>query len=410
MMRLWLMLRVALRAIARNKMRSGLTVLGIIIGVAAVITMVAIGEGASSSVQSQIASMGDSVINIFPGSMMGPGGHHGGAGSAASLVEEDAEALKARVTSIKALSPIANAGGQIVFGNQNWATQFVGVSPDFLTIRSWSLSQGSNFSDSAIRSAAKVCILGQTVVDNLFGDYGDQDPVGQTVRINRMPFTVIGVLARKGQNSWGRDQDDTVLIPYTTVMKKISGRTRLSMILASATSMDVIPQATEEMTQILRARHRLPPGEEDDFTVRTQQDLADVVGSTARVMRILLAAIASISLLVGGIGIMNIMLVSVTERTREIGTRLAVGAKGWHVMMQFLSESVVLATLGGLAGVALGIAAAKLVALFARWPIVISPQATAVALVFAAAIGVFFGYWPARKASRLDPIEALRYE
>jgi putative ABC transport system permease protein len=407
MTRLWLMLRVALRAIARNKMRSGLTVLGIIIGVAAVITMVAIGEGASSSVQGQIASLGDNIINIFPGSMTGPGGFHGGAGSAASLDEDDAAAIAQQVSTIKSVSPIANAGGQVVFANQNWATSFAGVGVDFLAIRSWGLVAGSNFSESAVHGAAKVCILGKTVVDNLFGD---QDPVGQTVRINRMPFTVIGVLAPKGQNTWGRDQDDTVLMPYTTAMKKISGRTKLSMILASATSLVEIPQATEEITQLLRTRHRLPPGQDDDFTVRTQQDLADVVGSTARVMRVLLAAIASISLLVGGIGIMNIMLVSVTERTREIGTRLAVGAKGWHVMLQFLAESVVLATLGGLAGVALGIAAAKMVAWLAHWPIVISPEATAVALLFAAAIGVFFGYWPARKASRLDPIEALRYE
>jgi putative ABC transport system permease protein len=406
MTRIWLLLRVALRAIARNKMRSGLTVLGIVIGVGAVITMVAIGAGASAMVQGQIASLGDNIINIFPGSF-GRGGVHGGAGSASSLDEEDAQAIAVRVPTIKAVSPVSQSRAQVVFGNQNWATSVMGVSPEFLTIRSWGLSAGSNITDSAVRSGAKVCIVGQTIVDNLFGE---QDPIGQTLRVKKMPFTVIGVLQPKGQNTWGRDQDDTILMPYTTVMKKLEGTTKLSMILASATEMAAIPQASEEITALLRARHRIPQGQDDDFTVRTQQDLADVVGSTARVMRVLLAAIASVSLLVGGIGIMNIMLVSVTERTREIGTRMAVGAKAWHVLTQFLAESVVLASLGGLAGIALGIAAAKLIGRFARWPILIAPESVALAFGFAAAIGIFFGYWPARKASRLDPIEALRYE
>jgi putative ABC transport system permease protein len=258
-----------------------------------------------------------------------------------------------------------------------------------------------------VRSAAKVCILGQTIVDNLFAG---RNPIGETVRIRRMPFTVVGVLERKGQNTWGRDQDDVIVVPYTTVMKKFNSTTKLSMILVSATSMADIPQATEEITQLLRTRHRIPPGQDDDFTVRTQQDVADIMGSTARVMRVLLAAIASVSLLVGGIGIMNIMLVSVTERTREIGVRMAVGAKGWHVLMQFLSESVVLACFGGLIGIGIGILAAKLIARFAHWPILIAPESVVLAFAFAAVIGVFFGYWPARKASRLDPIEALRYE
>ncbi len=407
MTRFLLLLRVALRAIARNKMRSGLTMLGIIIGVGAVIAMVAIGEGASSMVQSQIAALGDNVVNIFPGSMMGPGGRHGEAGSASSLDEEDALAIAQVVRSIKAVSPIAMSGGQVVFGNQNWSTSIFGVGPDFLAIRSWRLSAGTNFSESAVRSSGKVCILGQTLVDNLFAG---QNPIGQTIRIRKTPFTVIGVLEAKGQNTWGRDQDDTILAPYTTVMKKLSATTKLSMILASATSLEDTPRATEEITELLRARHHLPPGQEDDFTVRTQQDVADIVGSTARVMRVLLAAIASVSLLVGGIGIMNIMLVSVTERTREIGVRMAVGAKGWHVLVQFLSESVVLASIGGLLGILLGIATAKLIAQFAHWPILIAPESVVLAFLFAATIGVFFGYWPARKAARLDPIEALRYE
>ena len=407
MTRFWLLLRVALRAIARNKLRSSLTVLGIIIGVAAVIAMVAIGEGASSMVQDQVASLGDNLLNIFPGSMRGPGGAHGGAGSSSSLTDDDALAILARVPSITAVSPVVNSGAQVVYGDQNWSTSVNGAGVDFLQIRRWGLSAGSNFNDSAVRGSAKVCLLGQTVVDNLFGS---ENPLGQSIRIKKMPFTVIGVLDRKGQNTWGRDQDDVIIMPYTTCMKKLTGTTRISMILASATSMKALPRATEEITQLLRARHRIPAGGEDDFTVRTQQDIADIAGSTANVMRILLAAIASVSLLVGGIGIMNIMLVSVTERTREIGIRMAVGAKGWHVLMQFLSEAVVLACFGGILGIALGFTVARLVGHFAHWPILISPAAILLAFFFAAAIGVFFGFWPARKASRLDPIEALRYE
>ena len=405
-MRLWLLFRVALRAIARNKLRSSLTVLGIIIGVAAVIAMVGIGSGASSMVQAQIASLGDNIINIFPGSSMF-GGAHGGAGSSSTLTEEDAQAIVQQVSEVTAVSPVSQSGAQVVFGDQNWQTRIYGVGLDYLQIRKWQLSSGTNFNDSAVRSSAKVCILGQTVVGNLFGG---TNPVGQMVRIRKMPFTVIGVLEKKGQNTWGQDQDDVIMMPYTTCMKKIAGTTRISMILASCTSMKAIPSATGAITQLLRARHRIPAGTDDDFTVRTQQDIADIVGSTSRVMKILLAAIASVSLLVGGIGIMNIMLVSVTERTREIGIRMAVGAKGWHILTQFLGESVVLASFGGLLGILLGFTAARMVARIAHWPILISPQSVILAFLFAAAIGIFFGYWPARKASRLDPIEALRYE
>jgi putative ABC transport system permease protein len=406
-MRFWLLLRIALRAIARNKMRSALTVLGIIIGVAAVIAMVAIGSGASSMVQAQVASLGDNIINIFPGSMHGPGGAHGGAGSSSSLTEEDVAAILAQVPEVTAISPVSQSGGQVIYGAQNWSTSFFGTGVDYLQIRRWALSSGTYFNDSAVRSSGKVCVLGQTVVDQLFGT---ENPLGQTIRIKKMPFTVIGILEKKGQNTWGRDQDDVVIVPYTTCMKKLSGQTRLSMILASATSMAAIPQATDEITQLLRSRHRLPPGTDDDFTVRTQQDVADIVGSTSRVMKVLLAAIASVSLLVGGIGIMNIMLVSVTERTREIGVRMAVGAKGWHVLMQFLSEAIVLASFGGILGILLGFTTAQMIAHFARWPILISPQAVVLAFLFAAGVGIFFGYWPARKASQMDPIEALRYE
>jgi len=406
MFRFLLILKSALRSIARNKLRSGLTTLGIIIGVGAVIAMVGIGEGASNLVKTQVASLGDNLINIFPGSHFG-GGRHGGAGTGSSLTEDDAVAIKQQIPLITAISPVAQTNAMVVYGNQNWTTQVVGGDVDYLTIRRWALASGSVFNESAVRGAAKVAIIGGTLADQLFQG---QDPIGQSIRIKKMPFTIIGVLERKGQNTWGRDQDDVVVVPYTTVMKRVSGQMRVNMILASATSMEDLPEATEAITELLRQRHRIPPGQEDDFTVRTQQDISNIMGSTASVMRILLAAIASVSLLVGGIGIMNIMLVSVTERTREIGIRMAVGAKGWHVLVQFLSEAVVLSSIGGLLGVALGIGAAQIVAKVARWPVLVPPESVAIAFAFAAAVGVFFGFWPARKAAGLDPIEALRYE
>ena len=406
MPRLLLLLKAALCSIARNTMRSALTVLGIVIGVGAVIAMVGIGEGASNLVQSQISALGDNLINVFPGSFAG-GGRHFGAGSSSTLTEEDAAAIEQQVPLVTMLSPVAQSGGMVVYGNENWSTSFLGGDSDYFDIRKWPVVEGTGFGASAVRSTAKVAVLGRTVAEQLFQG---ADPVGQIVRIKKMPFTVIGVLEEKGQNSWGRDQDDVIILPYTTVMKRLSGQTKLSMILASATSADDLDEAVSEISALLRQRHRLPAGVDDDFTVRTQQDIASVMGSTSRVMRILLAAIASVSLLVGGIGIMNIMLVSVTERTREIGIRMAVGAKGWHILIQFLAESVVLASLGGLAGIGLGVVAAKLVARFAHWPVLVPPGAVVVAFLFAAAVGVFFGFWPARKASLLDPIEALRYE
>jgi putative ABC transport system permease protein len=405
-MRFLLLLKASLRAISRNKMRSGLTVLGIVIGVGAVIAMIGIGQGASTQVQAQISSFGDNLLTIFPGSES-RGGMHGGAGTESSLTEEDARAIEEQIPAITALTPVAQMGAPIVFGDRNWTTSIVGGDTDYLAIRRWQLSAGVNFNESAVRSAAKVAILGETVAKQLFEG---SDPVGQTIRIKKMPFVVIGTLAAKGQNTWGRDQDDTIIMPYTTVMKKLSGETRLGMIQASARSLADLPAATEEVTALLRQRHRIQEGGDDDFTVRTQKDIADLMGSTSRVMRGLLAAIASVSLLVGGIGIMNIMLVSVTERTREIGLRMAVGAKGWHVMTQFLAEAVVLASLGGLVGIALGVGSARVVAHFAHWPIEIAPQAVVLAFGFSALVGVFFGFWPARKAAGLDPIEALRYE
>jgi putative ABC transport system permease protein len=405
-MRIALLLKAALRAIARNKMRSTLTVLGIIIGVGAVIAMVGIGEGASSMVQAQVASLGDNLINIFPGSHTA-GGVHAGAGSYSMLTEDDVVAIRTQVPWVTAVSPVARTGAQVVYGNQNWGTQIYGGSESIFAIRRWTIVNGAGFNDSAVRGVAKVAVIGQTVAEQLFQG---SDPVGQSIRIKKIPFTVIGVLDRKGQNSWGQDQDDVIFAPYTTVLKKISGEDHLNMILASATSMQALPQAVEAISQLLRARHRIAVGKDDDFTVRTQQDIANIAGSTSQVMRTLLAVIASISLLVGGIGIMNIMLVSVTERTREIGIRMAVGAKGWHVMLQFLAEAVVLASFGGLIGIGLGVGAANIVRKTANWPILIRPEAVVVAFLFAAAIGIFFGFWPARKASRLDPIEALRYE
>jgi putative ABC transport system permease protein len=401
-----MLLKAALRAIRRNKLRSSLTVLGIIIGVGAVIAMVGIGEGASNLVKAQISSLGDNLITIHS-EMHGPGGRSSGGGSGAALTEADAEAITSQVPAVTQISPVTQAGVMVIYGNQNWSTQVYGGNASIFDIRRWPVVKGSGFNDSAVRGTAKVAVLGQTVVDQLFGG---GDPIGATIRINKMPFIVIGVLDKKGQNSWGRDQDDTIFVPYTTVMKRLSGQTSLSMILASAASMQDLPEATAEITALLRQRHRLPPGDEEPFSVRTQQDLSNVMGSTSQVMRTLLAVIASVSLVVGGIGIMNIMLVSVTERTREIGIRMAVGAKGWHVMVQFLSEAVILSCIGGLLGIVLGVGAGKVVEKTMRWPIDIQPHWILLAFGVAAAVGILFGFWPARKASRLDPIEALRYE
>ncbi len=404
--RILLLVKAALRAIARNKLRSSLTVLGIIIGVGAVIAMVGIGEGASNLVKSQISSLGDNLITIHS-EMHGPGGRSAGGGAGTALTEADAEAIANQVPLITQLSPVVMAGAMVIYGNQNWSTQIYGGNASIFDIRRWPVVKGTGFNESAVRGTAKVAVLGQTVAKELFGT---DDPIGATIRIDKMPFTVIGVLDKKGQNTWGRDQDDTIFVPYTTAMKRISGRTSLSMILASATSMQDLPEATAEINALLRQRHRVSPGDELPFSVRTQQDLSNVMGSTSKVMRTLLAIIASVSLVVGGIGIMNIMLVSVTERTREIGIRMAVGAKGWHVLAQFLSEAVILSCIGGLLGIALGVGAGKIVERTMRWPIDIQPQWILLAFGVAAAVGIIFGFWPARKASRLDPIEALRYE
>ncbi len=399
-------IRVAMRALVRNKMRSALTILGIIIGVGAVICTVAIGEGASRQVQEQIRNLGDNLLFISAGSV-NRGGVRMGAAATKTLTLADAKAIQDQIDLVKAVSPGVGTGVQVVHEGENWFTQARGVGPDYLSIRRWPVAEGSNLSVRDVDSASNVCLLGRTVVQNVFGN---QDPVGQTVRVGNLPFTVIGVLEPKGQSPFGQDEDDTVLMPYTTVQKKLSGIDWLQYIMCSATSQDVIPVAEKQIGALLRERHRLRANEEDDFIIRSSDALAQAQAQSSRVMTLLLASIASVSLLVGGIGIMNIMLVSVTERTREIGVRMAIGATEQDVERQFLSEAIVLSLAGGAVGVLLGVVGSKVVTDMMRWPTSIPPEAILIAVLFSAIIGVVFGYYPARKAARMDPIEALRYE
>jgi len=405
-MRYLQILKVAYRALTRNKMRSSLTMLGIIIGVGAVIAMVGIGQGAKRMIDSQISSLGDNLLTVFSGSHF-HGGVRGGAGSATDLTADDAQAILDYCPAVAKVSPMVRTGAQVVAGNLNWATSIEGYGPDFISIRSWPLSSGSFFTEQDVRGATKVCVLGKTVVDELFAG---QDPVGEIVRINKLPFRVIGVLSSKGQNAFGRDQDDLVIVPYTTAQKKIMGITHIQSIMVSAKDRTMMDAAEQQITALLRQRHKIMPGQDDDFTVRSQLDIASVAGSTSGVMTILLGAIASVSLIVGGIGIMNIMLVSVTERTREIGLRMAVGAKGRDILVQFLVEAVVLCLSGGIIGILLGAGSSEVISGVLHWPVYISIPAVALAFFFAAFVGIFFGFYPARKASLLDPIEALRYE
>ena len=400
-------MRVSLRALKRNKLRSSLTVLGIVIGVAAVISMVGITSGARTSVRAQISSLGDNVFMIFSGSFS-RGGTRMGVGTRQNLTVEDVEAISAQAPSVLSVSPMVRASGQLVYANQNWVTSLFGVSPDYLDIRRYEIASGRMFTETDNRGAAKVCVIGQTVIDNVFGG---ADPVGSTIRLRQMPFEVIGRLAPKGQSAMGQDQDDVVLVPLTTAIKKFQGgESRVSMIVGSATTAETMARAQQEITDILRARHRLGANDEDDFVVRTQSDLAETVESQAETMTILLGSVALVSLLVGGIGIMNIMLVSVTERTREIGIRMSVGAQERDILWQFLIEAVLLSMLGGALGIALGWGVSAMISKFAGWPTEIAPLTALIALVFASLVGIFFGFYPARKASRLDPIEALRYE
>jgi len=402
--------RVAARAIWRNRMRSGLTMLGIIIGVAAVIAMVSVGQGADRFVQQQIASLGTNLLMIIPGAVTS-GGARSGWGGASTLTVADVEAIRRSAPSIAAITPTRRQIQQVIYGNLNWSSVIQGVSPEFVRVRDWPVQSGSFFTERHEKSASKVALLGMTVVRNLFAP--GQDPVGTTVRIKNVPFKVIGVLTAKGQSSWGQDQDDVVIIPFSTAERRVMGSEILGtvdLIYASARRSTDMAAAVQEVTAAIRQQHRIGRGQDDDFTVRTLEDMASASAAASKVMGNLLLAIASISLLVGGIGIMNILLVSVTERTREIGLRMALGAKTRHILLQFLAEAAVLSMTGGLIGVALGLVATSLIGNIAQWPTVLSPMSVAAAFLFSGAVGVFFGYYPARQASRLDPIEALRWE
>jgi putative ABC transport system permease protein len=404
---MWFMtFRIALRALARNKLRSFLTMLGIIIGVGAVIAMVAIGEGAKATIRSQIASLGTNVLIILPGTLS-QGGVRTGSGGVNTLTDSDAKAIVREIPAVAFASPALRRGEQVVAANLNWGTLVQGVAPEIQQIRDWEVVEGRFLHDGDIESDAKVAVLGRTVADNLFGN---DDSIDAVVRIRNIPFRVVGVLATKGQSSQGADQDDTVMIPYTSMQKRLLRITNVQTILVSAVSAERVQEAQEQITLLLRQRHRIGPDRDDDFTIRNLSDIAEAASSTAQVMAVLLGAVASISLLVGGIGIMNIMLVSVTERTHEIGIRMAVGARGRDIMLQFLVEAVVMAATGGGIGILLGIGTSEVLKLWANWPTLVSPAIVAVAFLFSGAVGVFFGFYPAKKASTLDPIDALRYE
>ncbi|WP_438482809.1 ABC transporter permease [Oleiharenicola lentus] len=396
--------KIALRALRRSAMRSVLTALGIIIGVAAVIAMVSIGNGAKSQVESSIASLGQNIITVFPGNFSAAGGVRGGFGSASSLTVEDADAIRNEISGVAALTPELTDRTQILANGLNWNTQVRGEDVSYLEIRLWTLTAGDMFSEVDVRSANKVCVVGKTVVTQLFQD---NDPIGQTLRIRNIPFKIVGVLAPKGFNFFGQDQDDTVIIPYTSHLKRIARRPNLNSILVQAQDPESMSRIQQDITDLLQQRRN---NREPDFTVRNQQELAEAATATTKTMTVLLGAIAGVSLIVGGIGIMNIMLVSVTERTREIGIRLAIGAHGSDVLTQFLIEAIILSLMGGALGIVLGIGTSKLVSHLNNWPVLVSTNAIIGAVAFSAAIGVFFGYYPARKAAQLDPIDALRYE
>jgi putative ABC transport system permease protein len=406
-MRLWATLKIALRALRRNKMRTVLTMLGIIIGVGAVIAMVGIGNGAKAQVSARIAALGQNVIQIFSGSL-NRGGVFTGFGGAGTLTVEDAVAIREEVPGVAAVSPeVRGGGGQITAGENNWNAPIMGEGIDYLTIRQWDLAEGTMFTELDERSATKVCVLGKTTADKLFPD---EDAVGKTIRIKNVPLKVIGVLARKGASMGGDDQDDRVIIPYTTCMKRFAGVTTLRMIQVSATSAEQMTDVQNAITEVLRQRHRIQAGRDDDFIIRNQQEISETANATTETMTALLAGVAIISLIVGGIGIMNIMLVSVTERTREIGIRMAVGARGRDILLQFLIEAVTLSSIGGLLGIGLGVGGAKILAVVKQWPTLVSLDSVIISFIFSAAVGIFFGFYPARKASKLDPIDALRYE
>ena len=399
-------LKIALRALARNKARSALTMLGIIIGVGSVIAMVSLGQGAQKQVKDQISNMGANLLIVQAGSQR-TGGVRGGAGTSTTLTEDDMAAILRDVPAVAAASPSISASVPLVVGNQNWSTRAEGVDTSYPAIRLRDAAQGQFFTDGDVRSAARVAVIGQTVANVLFPG---ADPVGQTMRLRNLPFRVVGVLQARGQSQMGQDQDDTLLVPYTTVMKKLMSTNYISSIQVSAVSEEATAPAQEQITTLLRARHNIRAGQDDDFTVRNLSDVAETAAETSRVMTMLLGGIAAVSLLVGGIGIMNIMLVSVTERTREIGIRMAVGARSKHVQYQFLIEALILGLAGGLTGIAVGAGTSYAVSYFLNWPQLLSPAAMVGSALFSMLIGVFFGYYPARKAAALDPIEALRFE
>lgn len=400
--------KIALRAIAANKLRSLLTMLGIIIGVASVITMLAIGQGSKASIRKQIAEMGSNMIMIQPGQDKGPGGSRQDADEMQTLKMKDYETLKEQSKYLSAISPSVNASGQFINGNNNTPSTLYGISPDYLTIRQLKIADGEMFTETDVKTNAKVCVVGKTVADNLFPN--GESPVGHVIRFNTIPLRIVGVLESKGYNSFGMDQDDVVLAPYTCVMKRVLAVTYLQGINASVITEEMTDLAIDDITQILRNAHKIKTGGEDDFTIRSQQELSSMMSNTTNLMTTLLLCVACISLIVGGIGIMNIMYVSVTERTREIGLRMSVGARGIDILNQFLIESVLLSFSGGIVGIILGCMASVAVNWFAKWPIEIQPWSVLVSFAVCTATGVFFGWYPAKKAAGLDPIEAIRYE
>jgi putative ABC transport system permease protein len=399
-------MKIALRALARNKLRSALTMLGIIIGVGAVIAMVGIGNGAQKEVQNRIAAMGTNILNVQAGSM-NVGGARLGAGATQTLVNSDVAAIVQDAPAVANAAPVSSASTQLVFGNQNWATSVTGTEPQYFDIRDWPMASGAAFTDDDVRRAANVAVIGETVRQNLFGN---MNPVGQTIRAGNLPFTVVGVLSSKGTSGMGGDQDDGIYVPITTLQKKITGQQWLRSIMVSAKSQQDSYAAQDQITSLLRDRHRIKNGAPDDFQIRNLADIAELADQSAQVMTMLLASIAGVSLIVGGIGIMNIMLVSVTERTKEIGVRVAIGATEEDVQRQFLLESVVLSLLGGAVGILVGVGSSILITYLLHWTVSVSLLAVGAAVIFSTAIGIAFGYYPARKAARLDPIEALRFE
>jgi putative ABC transport system permease protein len=400
-------MRIAIESLLVHKARALLTMLGIIIGVGAVIAMVAVGQGAQEAVEAQISSLGTNILIVFPSATM-YGGVSSGAGAAQTLTEADVDAIVERCPDVAAASPLASTMRQVVYSGQNWSTRVQGGNADYLKIRDWGVQTGAFFSEQDVRSMMKVCVLGQTVVQHLFPD--GENPIGKIIRIYKLPFTVIGVLTAKGQNAMGFDQDDIIIAPFPTVQRMLMGIDYVSQIIMSAVSEDRIPDAQAEVTDILRIRHRLQDWQESDFTIRNQADIAAAATSTSSIMTMLLGSIASVSLIVGGIGIMNIMLVSVQERTREIGIRISIGARKGDILGQFLIEAVMISVMGGIIGIAIGLGSSSLISRLAGWPVLVSSSSVLIAFAFSAAVGVFFGFYPARKASSLNPIEALRYE